>query len=86
MTFSIVSRSRNRDHARYHVGASVLSNVTWFLTFKQLLVSELSWTIFPFYVIGTTAGSEIGRRYAMRIERALFARSDSHVETPERKP
>lgn len=81
VTFSIVSRSRNRDHRLYHVSASVLSNVTWFLTFKQLLIHELSWAIFPFYIVGTTLGSEWGRVISMRIERALFARSDAHVPT-----
>lgn len=81
VTFSIVSRSRNRDHCLYHVSASVLSNVTWFFTFRQLLAHELSWAIFPFYVAGTTLGSEWGRVISMRIERALFARSDAHVPT-----
>ena len=83
VTFSIVSRSRNRDHRWFHVSASLLSNVTWFLTFKQLLAVELSWAIFPAYISGTTLGSEWGRVISMRIERALFARSDAHVEAKE---
>src|SRR5690606_613636 len=34
--FSIVSRSRNRDNQLYHVGAAVMSNGVYLLTFKYM--------------------------------------------------
>lgn len=79
VAFTLVSRSRNRDHRGFHIVSSVLSNLAWFLTFKLLVVNNMGWDLFPFYLVGTTLGSEYGRMIAMRIERALFARSDAHV-------
>ena len=39
ISFSIVSRSRNRDNIRYHIIAATFSNSIWFLTFRQLILA-----------------------------------------------
>lgn len=80
ISFSLVSRSRNRDNMRYHIIASGFSNTIWFLTFKQLIFHDMSLWILPFYMIGTIAGSVFGVRISMRIEKWLGATSDGHLK------
>jgi len=79
VSFTMVSRSRNRDSMHYHAICSVFSNGIWFLTMRQLVVAELSyWLLLP-YVVGTVCGSLFGARVSMRIEKLINARADSHV-------
>ena len=80
VSFSIVSRSRNRDNMTYHIFAATASNAVWFLTFRQLLLSEMNFTLFVPYTIGTVAGSLAGVRISMWVERLLGAQSDSHLK------
>lgn len=79
VSFSIVSRSRNRDNYTYHLIAAVFSNGVWFLTFRQLILSEMSFLLFIPYTIGTVTGSLLGVRISMWIEQKIGALSDSHV-------
>lgn len=81
VSFSIVSRSRNRDNMAYHLVASVFSNGIWFLTMRELVVSELSLILAIPYIVGTVAGSIFGVKVSMRIESWLGAASDSHLKT-----
>jgi len=77
VSFTMVSRSRNRDKAGYHAICSVFSNGIWFLTMRQLVVADLSyWLLLP-YVVGTVCGSLFGAKVSMRIEKAIGARADS---------
>ncbi len=76
VSFSIVSRSRNRNNMRYHVIAACFSNGIWFLTFRQLVRGDMGWMLFPFYVIGTVAGSVTGAKVSMWIERKIGAVAD----------
>lgn len=80
VSFSIVSRSRNRNNLRYHLVASVFSNGIWFLTFRALVTSQMNLLLFPFYTTGTVAGSLCGAWVSMRIERWLGAASDGHLK------
>lgn len=57
ISFSIVSRSRNRSNLTYHPVASVFSNGVWFLTFRELVLTQMDWVLFIPYTIGTVAGS-----------------------------
>jgi len=79
VSFSLVSRSRNRDNMRYHIIASVFSNGIWFLTFRQLVVADMNLTLFIPYTIGTVLGSVSGVRISMWIEKLIGATSDSHI-------
>jgi len=79
VSFSIVSRSRNRDNMTYHLFAATASNVVWFLTMRELVLSEMTvWLLAP-YTIGTVVGSLTGVKISMWIEKLLNARSDSHL-------
>lgn len=79
-SFSVVSRSRNRDNITYHIIASVFSNGIWFLTFRELVTKDMNFILFLPYTLGTVSGSVCGVRVSMWIERLLGAASDSHLE------
>jgi len=73
ISFTMVSRSRNRDSMSYHAICSVFSNGLWFLTMHQLVVADLTyWLLLP-YVTGTVAGSLTGAKISMKIENILGA-------------
>jgi uncharacterized membrane protein YfcA len=75
VSFAIVSRARNRDHFGYHAIAAVFSNVTWYVTFRELVVADMSWWLLIPYTAGTVAGSLTGSRVSMVFERLLGART-----------
>lgn len=80
ISFSIVSRSRNRDNMRYHIIAASMSNGIWFLTFRQLVKSEMSFALFFPYCVGTVAGSVFGVKISMFLEKLLGASADGHLK------
>lgn len=80
ISFSIVSRSRNRNNISYHIVAAIFSNSIWFLTFKLLVTNNMDLIMFIPYCIGTVAGSVFGVKISMIIERWLGAESDSHIK------
>lgn len=74
-SFTMVSRSRNRDNMTYHAICSVFSNGLWFLTMHQLVVADLTiWLMIP-YVTGTVAGSLFGATVSIAIEKAIGAKT-----------
>jgi len=79
VSFSIVSRSRNRNSLKYHIVAATFSNTIWFLTFRQLVLSEMNFILFFPYCTGTVIGSVVGVRISMFIEKLLHAASDDHL-------
>lgn len=76
ISFSIVSRARNRSSMRYHFIAAILSNGVWFLTFRSLVTSNMSLTLFVPYTVGTVAGSITGAWVSAKIEKLIGATSD----------
>jgi hypothetical protein len=85
ISFSIVSRSRNRDNMRYHVIASVFSNGVWFLTFRELILANMTFTLFVPYVIATVSGSVTGAKVSMWIEKLLGASADAHLKDEKKE-
>jgi len=79
ISFSIVSRSRNRDNLKFHLIAAFFSNSIWFLTFRHLIRSDMSLYLFPWYCAGTMLGSVFGVRISMMIEKWCGASADAHV-------
>lgn len=80
ISFTIVSRSRNRDNTRYHVIAAFFSNTIWFLTFRELVTAEMNFSLFIPYVVGTVIGSVTGMKISMWVEKLLGAESDGHMK------
>lgn len=76
VSFSIVSRARNRDNMTYHLIASVFSNGVWFLTFRQLVLADMTFMLFIPYTLGTIAGSLTGAKFSMWIEDKIGAKAD----------
>ena len=79
-SFSMVSRSRNRDNMNYHAIASLFSNTLWFLTMRELFKQELDIFLFSPYALGTISGSIFGSKLSMRIEKLLGASADGHLK------
>ncbi len=75
ISFSIVSRARNRDNQAYHMVAAVFSNLVWFATFRILVVADMDWVLFIPYGIGTVAGSLTGAKLSMWIEKKIGAKA-----------
>lgn len=80
VSFSLVSRSRQRNNMTYHIIASIFSNGVWFLTFRQLQVEWWTAELFVPYALGGTVGSVMGVGISMIIEKWLGASSDSHIK------
>jgi len=79
-SFSMVSRSRNRDNINYHLIASLFSNTLWFLTMRELVLADLKWYLLVPYALGTVAGSIYGAKLSMKIEKMLGASADGHLK------
>ncbi len=73
VSFTMVSRSRNRDNMSYHAICSVFSNGLWFLTMHQLVVADLEYLLAIPYIIGTVCGSIFGAKVSMKIEKLIGA-------------
>ncbi|UXQ88844.1 hypothetical protein [Tenacibaculum phage Larrie] len=73
VSFTLVSRSRNRDNKKYHMIAALFSNSIWFLTFRELILGEMNYILFIPYVIGTILGSTYGMTISMKIEKLIGA-------------
>ncbi len=82
VSFSILSRSRNRDNLTYHAVAAVFSNTLYFLTLRELVSTDMNLSSVVPYVVGTATGSVCGSKLSMVVERWLNARSDSHLQDP----
>ena len=81
ISFTITSRSRNRDNKKFHLLAAFFSNTLWFLTFKELVTADMSfWLMIP-YIFGTMVGSLYGMKISMKIEQWLGATADGHIKT-----
>jgi hypothetical protein len=82
MSFTLISRARQRKDKQYHAWASVCSNGVWYLTMQQLVLGK----IMPYqaapYVVGNVSGSLIGQGTALKVEKMMGA---VMVERPEPK-
>jgi hypothetical protein len=76
ISFSIVSRARNRSSALYHLIAAILSNGVWYATFRVLVTNDMTWLLLIPYTIGTVSGSLTGSQISMYIERLIGAKAD----------
>jgi hypothetical protein len=79
VSFSVVSRSRNRNNIPYHIASAIFSNAIWFLTFRELILSNMNLILFVPYTIGTVGGSVVGVKISQWFEKILHLESDSHL-------
>lgn len=78
--FLAVSRARNRDNIAYHAIASVFSNGVWFLTFRQLYVSDLELPFIVPYALGIAVGSLAALYISLLIEKKISSVADAHIQ------
>jgi putative flippase GtrA len=72
VSFSIVSRSRNRNSKTYHFVAAIFSNGVWFATLRYLAIAHnMDWLLMIPYTTGTVLGSVTGQAISMWIEKKL---------------
>ena len=80
-SFSIVSRSRNRNSIAYHRIAAIFSNGVWFMTSKYLIVDKhMSWLLFIPYTVATVYGSTTGQQISMWVEKKFNLQADDHLK------
>lgn len=79
VSFSMMSRARNRDRYSYLIATSLVSNTVWMWTLKKLMTSDFGLYEQLMYAAGTTAGTLAGVKVSMWIESLIGAKSDSHV-------
>ena len=75
VSFSMVSRSRNRDNMSYHAVCSVFSNGIWFATMHYLVAADLTFALAIPYIFGTVCGSIFGAKVSMKLEKILGAKT-----------
>ena len=80
VSFSIVSRSRNRNNKKYHLIAATFSNSIWFFVMRELVLSDMNFVLAIPYIVGTVIGSTFGMSISMRIEKWLGASADGHLK------
>lgn len=73
VSFTMVSRARNRDNMAYHAICSVFSNGLWFLTMGLLVKNDVTLALIVPYIVGTVGGSLFGAKVSMQIEKAINA-------------
>lgn len=77
ISFSIISRARNRNSHNYHLLAAVCSNGVWFLTFQHLVLNQMSVSMVLPFITGTTLGSLLGAYISREIEQILGLSADA---------
>ena len=73
VSFTMVSRARNRDNMAYHAACSVASNGLWFAIMGILVVADFTWLFALPYIVGTVLGSLFGAKVSMHIEHWIGA-------------
>jgi uncharacterized protein YebE (UPF0316 family) len=66
MSFTFVSRARNRNNYNLALLASVCSNTTWILVFSRLIRDFNDVLMCITYVVGMAVGSQIQMRISAR--------------------
>jgi hypothetical protein len=77
VSFTMISRARQRDSIPYLNWCSVFSNGVWYLTMHSLSMGDITWTKAAPYIVGNASGSLIGQNLAMHAERAVGAQVGS---------
>ena len=72
MSFTFVSRARNRSNIKIASIACLFSNITWILVFRHIAMNLDDLFMYPVYIIGMWLGTII----QMKISRRFFEKMD----------
>jgi len=86
VSFTMVSRARQRNNAQYLAWCSVFSNGVWYLAMQALTAGHIGWDKAAPYIVGNAAGSLVGQTLAMKAEQATGALVDAPVQAPAAAP
>jgi hypothetical protein len=75
ISFTLVSRSRNRDSYSYFLVASIVSNSVWFLTFKSISDLGMGIELIIPYTAGSSFGGLTGMYIGIKLERYVRKQS-----------
>jgi hypothetical protein len=82
VSFTMVSRARQRDSKQYLAWTSVFSNGVWYLAMQALTAGAIGWDKAAPYIVGNAAGSLVGQTLAMKAEQATGALVDQPAPKP----
>ena len=77
MSFTFISRARNRNNIGLAGVASLFSNGAWILVFRQIVLNVHDMWIYVIYVIAMAIGTLIQMKLSMKIEGWLKTKSDA---------
>lgn len=80
VAFTMVSRSRNRNHILYHLVSALGANGLWFFTLYSLALKNLDPHLAIPYIAASVSGGLAAVRIAMWVEKAIGASADAHVK------
>lgn len=72
MSFTFISRARNRNNVKLAAIASFFSNTTWILVFRHIVLHLEDWVMYPLYV----GAMVLGCVTQMKISRKFFEKMD----------
>lgn len=65
---------------RYHLVAATGSHFIWFMSFRYLIMADMTLLLAIPYTFGTVSGSLTGVKLSMIVEKWLGATADGHLE------
>lgn len=76
VSFTMVSRARQRGNPQYLNWTSVFSNGVWYVAMHFFAVGAITWEKAAPYIVGNAGGSLVGQNLAMKAEQATGALMD----------
>ncbi|KKS44020.1 MAG: hypothetical protein UV48_C0005G0017 [Candidatus Azambacteria bacterium GW2011_GWA2_42_9] len=80
IAFSILRRSRNTNNTIYHIIASIVNSIVWYLLYRDLALTGMTFVLFTSYCFGSVLGGLTGQKTSSVIERQIGATADKHLE------
>lgn len=81
VAFSILRRSRNSSNTTYHVIASMVNSAVFYLLYRDLALSGMTFALFTPYCFGSILGGIAGQKTSSLIEKFIGATADAHLTT-----
>ncbi len=82
VSFTIVSRARQRNNQQFLAWASVFSNGVWYLTMHSLALGSIGADKAAPYIVGCCTGSLVGQAVAMMLEQRFGALMSAPTPKP----
>ena len=84
MSFTFISRARNRNNVRVATIASVFSNLSWLLVFRHLVLNLADLVNYIIYIVAMTLGTLVQMKLSLRIEKKFGDQSTIYISGGQR--